>query len=433
MNVNYYERYKKEAGYRTFRIGIYTAIIGILVIPYFYWLDLRDLGLTNTLPWRLLGLSGSILFFLVFSFKKRWNLIIGMHAVTLLSAIGMMQGISYQIFTNPSSGSTQEFGATAGNIMVWMITAILGSGARWILVLFSSIILAILGLALSMTFVKSPGLIATIYLFAISSIVIMYIQERQDRNKARIVYELEEREEKIELQSKMLKKANENLRGFNYAISHDLKGPVRRAYSYTQLLEGQLKKKDISFRKDYITDIKDSLKKGYQAIEDLLLFSELGEEGMNWSEVDLDRIVDDIWKEYASYQLEQNNRNIEFQKSSLGSIRGDEKLLQHLFGNLISNAVKYTAKSEKAIINIDTYEKDHNRVIQISDNGIGFDNAIAKQLGEPFKRFHSTKDFKGTGVGLAIVKRIINMHNGKFWANGQPNEGASFFVSFPLN
>ena len=73
MNAHYYERYKKEAGYRTFRIGIYSAIIGIIVIPYFYWLDLRDLGLTNTLPWRLLGLTGSILFFTVLYFRKRWG------------------------------------------------------------------------------------------------------------------------------------------------------------------------------------------------------------------------------------------------------------------------------------------------------------------------------------------------------------------------
>ena len=345
----------------------------------------------------------------------------------------MMQGITYQIFTNPASESTQEFGATAGNIMVWMISAILGSGARWILALVSSIFLVILGVALSTATVKSPGLIATLFLFAISSIVTMYIQERQDRNKAKILYELEEREEEIEEQSKMLKKANENLRGFNYAISHDLKGPVRRAYSYTQLLEGQLKKKEITFNKDYITDIKDSLKKGYQAIEDLLLFSELGEEGMNWSLVDLDLMIDDIWKEYDPSRLDNNSRVITFQKSILGKISGDEKLLQHLFGNLISNAVKYTAKREKALVSIDAFEKDQHQVIQISDNGIGFDNAIAEQLGEPFKRFHSAKDFKGTGVGLAIVKRIINMHNGKFWATGQPNEGASFFVSFPLN
>lgn len=429
MKTAYYNRYKEEAAKRTFRVGIYTAIITSIVIPYFYSLDIEDLGLHDSFYWRLTGLVGALLFFVTIFLRDRPQLVIFFHAITIIASLIMMQGIVYEIFTNLENTKDQEFGAIAGSIMVWMAAAIIGVGARWIIAASSLFILLIFSVGLMNATVTTPGLIVTLYLLAVFAIIMMYLQERQERNKAIVVYELEEREEKIAQQRKDLEKANENLKGFNYAISHDLKGPVRRAYSYTQLLERQLAKQGLELKGDYLQEIKGSLKLGYQTIEDLLLLSQIGEEAMNWVLIDLDVLVNKIWNE--QYKAIRAQRMIKFEKEELGAIKGDEKLIWHLFSNLLSNAIKYTAKKEDALIRIESIEEQDARTVCIKDNGAGFDNTFATQIGQPFKRFHSGDDFEGTGVGLAIVKQIIKLHQGDFWAKGKIDAGASFYCKFP--
>jgi signal transduction histidine kinase len=429
MKTAYYNRYKEEVAERTFRIGIYAAIVTTIAIPYFYVLDVRDLELDHSFYWRLLGLIGALMFFVAIFLRDRPQLVIYFHGITIISSLIMMQGIVYQIFTNTSSTTDQEFGATAGSIMVWMAAAVIGAGARWLVALFGFLILIIFSLGLMGADVTTPGLIVTLYLFAIFAITMMYLQERQERNKAIVMYELEEREEKIAQQREDLEKANENLKGFNYAISHDLKGPVRRAYSYTQLLERQLARQDIELKGDYIREIKSSLKLGYQTIEDLLLLSQIGEEAMDWALVDLDVLVNRIWNE--QYKAIRAHRVIKFEKEDLGAIKGDEKLIWHVFSNLLSNAIKYTANKEEALIRIERIDEQDARTVCVKDNGAGFDNTFAEQIGKPFKRFHSSEDFEGTGVGLAIVRQIIKLHQGDFWANGKIDAGAAFYCRFP--
>ena len=429
MKTAYYNRYKEEVAERTFRVGIYAAIVASVVIPYFYVLDIRDLGLDDSFYWRLIGFVGALMFFIAIGFRKRPHVVIFFHTITLIASIIMMQGIVYQIFTDTESTTDQQFGATAGSIMVWMAAAVIGMGARWFVAVSGLLILMVLSFGFMNADITTPGLVVTLYLFAAFAIMMMYLQERQERNKAIVVYELEEREEKIAQQRKDLEKANENLKGFNYAISHDLKGPVRRAYSYTQLLERQLAKQGLEFKGDYIKEIKSSLKLGYQTIEDLLLLSQIGEEAMNWASIDLDVLVNKIWNE--QYKAIREYRMIKFEKEELGAIKGDEKLIWHLFSNLLSNAIKYTSKKENALIRIELIDEQDARTVCVKDNGAGFDNTFATQIGKPFKRFHSGDDFEGTGVGLAIVKQIIKLHQGDFWAKGKIDAGAAFYCKFP--
>src|SRR6185312_1950020 len=162
-------------------------------------------------------------------------------------------------------------------------------------------------------------------------------------------------------------------------------------------------------------------------IDDLLAFSRLGRKEVQKADVDMHKLTEEVILEINN----QKSNNAIVKVGKLPVIKGDYSLLRQVMFNLISNAVKYSSKQKSPHVEISHKEKDNTIIISVKDNGVGFDMQYANKLFGVFQRLHSQQDFEGTGVGLAIVERIISKHGGKIWAEGKVNEGAAFHFSLP--
>lgn len=225
-----------------------------------------------------------------------------------------------------------------------------------------------------------------------------------------------------------LKAANKELESFSYSVSHDLRAPLRGINGYSQILYEDYGKLLDEEGLRIIKRIMANAQKMGQLIDDLLTFSRLGRKELAKTEVSMQdtasAVIDEIKKE-------QPERNIEFRIDGLPLIKADNTAIRQVWVNLISNAVKYSRRKEKAVIEIGSEERDEAVVYHIYDNGAGFDMRYANKLFGVFQRLHSEDEFEGTGVGLAIVQRIISKHGGNIWAESKVNEGAKFYFSLP--
>jgi len=161
-------------------------------------------------------------------------------------------------------------------------------------------------------------------------------------------------------------------------------------------------------------------------IDDLLSFSRLGRLELNMSKLDIEGLVNDIWMEL---QIINPDRIIDFEIKNVPSGWGDRTLIKQVYSNLLSNAVKYTKFKDRASIETGGYKKGDENIYYIKDNGVGFDMKYYDKLFGVFQRLHSADDYEGTGVGLAIVQRIIHRHGGRVWAEGKVEEGAIFYFT----
>ncbi len=234
-------------------------------------------------------------------------------------------------------------------------------------------------------------------------------------------------EEKVENRTAQLQEANKELEAYTYTISHDLRAPIRAINGFTgYLLEDYGKILDADGI-EMVNMIRMNSARMGQLIDDLLDFSRVGNVSLKAGKVDMDKLVN----ETNSNLLNSSDRNIEFTCDKLGIVTGDESLLRQVWTNLLSNALKYTKRIDQPKISI-RFRRDQESVIySIQDNGIGFDMKYSDQLFIVFQRLHNSSEFEGSGVGLAIVKRIIERMGGKIWAEGIVNEGATFHFSLP--
>jgi len=168
-----------------------------------------------------------------------------------------------------------------------------------------------------------------------------------------------------------------------------------------------------------------------QLIDDMLDFSRLGKKKIQKSEIDMKRLFESV---FESESRTYSEKNIELHISDLPNALGDIALLKQVAVNLISNSLKYASKKEEIVVIIDFEKKDENQTTYfIKDNGTGFKMEYHEKLFGVFQRLHSRNEFEGTGVGLAIAKRILNKHGGKIWAESEVGKGATFFFSLPNN
>ena len=163
-------------------------------------------------------------------------------------------------------------------------------------------------------------------------------------------------------------------------------------------------------------------------IEDLLRFSRMGRVELHKTIINLEQLIRQV---QSDLEFESHGRVIVWEMSGLESIYGDLSLIRQVVVNLLSNAVKFTGQQEQALIVISTDKREHETVICVRDNGVGFDMQYVDKLFGVFQRLHHKRDFEGTGIGLANVRRIINRHGGRTWAEGSPENGASFYFSLP--
>jgi PAS domain S-box-containing protein len=236
----------------------------------------------------------------------------------------------------------------------------------------------------------------------------------------------EELEQKVVDRTAQLAAANKELEAFSYSVSHDLRAPLRAINGYAKMLE-----------EDYLSILDDNGKRllgivQHKAnemgilIDELLSLSRLGRKELHKSSVDMGALAKSIIKEMPT-------SNAKIVIGTLLKAEADVGLIRQVLVNLISNAVKYSSKLERPAIEIGSFSEASGTVYYVKDNGAGFDMAYGSKLFGVFQRLHSQEEFEGTGVGLAIVKLIIEKHNGRVWAEGEPEKGATFFFSLPTS
>lgn len=235
-------------------------------------------------------------------------------------------------------------------------------------------------------------------------------------------------EQKIIERTSQLEAANQELESFSYSVSHDLRSPLRAINGFTQVLaEDYADRFDEDGRSLLAEIIANSVRMG-ELIDNLLEFSHIGKQRLSIAVIDMMNLADYVVKDL---QRQESNREIEVSLLPLKNCKGDRNLIKQVLVNLISNAFKYTGKKAQAQVEIGSYTEEDQEIYFVKDNGVGFDMRYYEKLFGVFQRLHSNSQFEGTGVGLAIIHRIITKHAGKVWAEAKVNEGACFYFSLP--
>jgi light-regulated signal transduction histidine kinase (bacteriophytochrome) len=223
-----------------------------------------------------------------------------------------------------------------------------------------------------------------------------------------------------------LEAANKELEAFSYTVSHDLKSPVRQLASLVHLLTDIAEEKLNDDEKEILHSIGSAGQKMMTMIEELLKLSRLQKTQIDVEEIDLVEIFEQEIQELSSNEPE---RKVEFVAPKKLITRGDLKLVSILVQNILGNAWKYCTPKNITSIEIGKVEKDGREMIFIRDNGVGFDATKAEKIFMPFTRLHPEKEFQGSGIGLATVKRIVDRHGGSIQAESEPGKGATFCFS----
>ena len=240
----------------------------------------------------------------------------------------------------------------------------------------------------------------------------------------------EELEQRVKERTAQLEAANKELEAFSYSVTHDLKGPLMVIEGFSQRLvvkySAKLDKEGISMLNAVCT----YTKRMDDLINDLLAFSRLGQQQIRKSIIDLSVLAKQVFQQFL---VQAPERDLKLTINDLPLALGDPNLINQVMVNLLANAVKYTRPEKIAVIEVGGRTEGSEIVYYVKDNGIGFDERYAHKIFGVFERLHSIGEYEGTGVGLAIVKRIIERHGGRVWAEGKVDKGATFYFSLPKN
>ena len=238
----------------------------------------------------------------------------------------------------------------------------------------------------------------------------------------------EQLEEKVRQRTRELEIVNKELEAFSYSVSHDLRTPLRAISGYSMMLKEDYGSKLDAEGVRIIDNIVSNTKMMGQLIDDLLTFSKMARLETIYESVEMNRLVqsclEDLTKEPSGHLITV---------AALPACGGDVTMLRQVWANLLGNAIKYSSKKEKPQIEIGAIDDPKFHVYYVKDNGAGFDMKYASKLFGVFQRLHRQDEFEGTGLGLALVKRIISKHGGEIWADASPNQGATFYFSLPKN
>lgn len=222
--------------------------------------------------------------------------------------------------------------------------------------------------------------------------------------------------------------ATKELEGFCYSVSHDLRAPLRSIDGFTHALTESASGKLDATEREYLQRVRAASQRMGGLIDDLLNLSRVGRREMRVQDVNLSDVAVAVSRDL---QASDAARRVNFIITPEMFAKGDERLLKIVLENLIGNAWKFTSKTEGARIEFGAAMKDGAEAFYVRDNGAGFDMTYADKLFTPFARLHAAHEFPGSGIGLAIVQRIINRHGGRLWAEGEPNRGATIWFALP--
>jgi len=238
----------------------------------------------------------------------------------------------------------------------------------------------------------------------------------------------DELEQKVVERTAQLESVNKELGSFSYSVSHDLRAPIRAINSYTKILVEDYGDKFDEDGSTILHSIIHNSKKMGNLIDDLLAFSKLGRKQVAFSEIDMRSLVQTVRDEL----IPEDGENIPvFKIGTLLPANGDKSLIKQVWINLISNAIKYSKYKETITIEIESQQQGRQVVYTVKDYGAGFDMQYYDKLFGVFQRLHSQEEFEGTGIGLAIVQKIVNRHQGTVWAESVLDKGTSFYFSLP--
>jgi signal transduction histidine kinase len=267
------------------------------------------------------------------------------------------------------------------------------------------------------------GLLSLIVFTFLAKRLLQYLHERIQAQSAleRLNLELEQR---VRDRTKELRDANRELEAFSYSASHDLQSPLRIVTGFSNALLEDYGQKLEPEAQRYLHTIARYTSSMGRLIEDLLAFSRAGRQEIRHNDIDVNKLVASILEELKPVI---GARKIRFNIDSVPRISGDESLVRQVLWNLFSNAVKFTRNREDAEISFGCKSENGENIYFVKDNGVGFDMQFIADLFSPFRRLHTAEEFEGTGIGLALVERIIERHGGRVWAEGEVNKGATIY------
>lgn len=262
---------------------------------------------------------------------------------------------------------------------------------------------------------------------------ILSLKRESDRRK-RAEEELRELnlklEERIRQRTIQLEESNQEMEAFISSVSHELRAPLRTIKSYIDILSEEMEPGPTAEESRLMAIIKDGATQMQRLIEDLHKLSYVSRSNMQPDIVRMKEMVIALTHEQSEF-----NGRIEtvFEIGEMPDIRGDSNLIKQVWINLLSNAIKFTATTSNPLIRIEGITKNGHAEYCVRDNGVGFRPEYVKNLFRVFNRLHSRAEFEGTGVGLSVVRRIVQRHGGMVWAEGDEGKGAAFYFSLPLN
>ena len=237
----------------------------------------------------------------------------------------------------------------------------------------------------------------------------------------------EELERRVEERTAQLKTANKELEAFSYSVSHDLRAPLRAIDGFSRILIEDYVAQLPAEMARLLGAVRKNTQQMGELIDDLLAFSRLSRQPVNKRTVNTADLIHQVLE---TLRNDLDGREVEIEIGKLPVCQGDPALLKQVWMNLLSNALKFTRKREVARIEIGCNESGSEKIFFVKDNGVGFEMQYADKLFGVFQRLHRTEEYEGTGVGLAIVQRIIRRHGGRVWTESEPNVGTAFYFTF---
>jgi signal transduction histidine kinase len=273
-----------------------------------------------------------------------------------------------------------------------------------------------------MIFTYLVSLVSLGALAYLASSIALHRRQIDEANEVQAELERRVRERTLELE-----RANRELEGFSYSVSHDLRAPVRAIEGFARILEEEAGERLDAEARRYLGLVRDNGRRMGVLIESLLEFSRLGRRPLNLADTDMAELARDVFEELVGGLA----KTPEFVVGAMPHARCDRALVRQVWTNLLSNAIKFTGKTAVPRIAVGGDSKDGESVYYVCDNGAGFDMRYYEKMFGVFQRLHGDQEFHGTGVGLALVQRIVERHGGRIRAEGKVGEGATFWFSLP--